>query len=80
LQEIAEITGKTTLALKSALHRGRARLKKVADSKDERPRPWMQVTLCCWTSQQRWALQLDADRVSETHGVRNPVIYPLEKF
>ena len=37
LQEIAQITGKTTLAVKSALHRGRTRLKEVAESKDELP-------------------------------------------
>jgi RNA polymerase sigma-70 factor (ECF subfamily) len=37
LQDIAEITGKTTLAVKSALHRGRTRLKEVAESKDDRP-------------------------------------------
>jgi RNA polymerase sigma-70 factor (ECF subfamily) len=37
LQEIAEITGKTTLAVKAALHRGRTRLKEVADSQDDPP-------------------------------------------
>lgn len=37
LQDIVEITGKTTLAVKSALHRGRMRLKEVAESQDELP-------------------------------------------
>lgn len=37
LQDIVEITGKTTLAVKSALHRGRTRLKEVAESQDELP-------------------------------------------
>jgi RNA polymerase sigma-70 factor (ECF subfamily) len=37
LQEIAEITGRTTLAVKSVLHRGRTRLKEVVESKDARP-------------------------------------------
>lgn len=37
LQEIAEITGKTTLAVKSALHRGRTRLKEVAESPQDLP-------------------------------------------
>lgn len=37
LQEIAAITGKSTLAVKSALHRGRTRLKEVAESPDELP-------------------------------------------
>lgn len=37
LQEIAEITGKTTLAVKSALHRGRTRLKEVAECQDDLP-------------------------------------------
>ena len=37
LQEISEITGKTTLAVKGALHRGRTRLKEVAESQDELP-------------------------------------------
>lgn len=37
LQEIAEITGRTTSAVKSALHRGRTRLKEVAGCQDEQP-------------------------------------------
>jgi RNA polymerase sigma-70 factor (ECF subfamily) len=37
LLEIAEITGKTTLAVKSALHRGRTRLKEVAESPQDLP-------------------------------------------
>lgn len=37
LQDIVEITGKTTLAVKSALHRGRTRLKEVAEGQDELP-------------------------------------------
>lgn len=37
LQEISEITGKTTLAVKGALHRGRTRLKEVAESQEELP-------------------------------------------
>lgn len=34
LQEVAEITGKTILAVKGALHRGRKRLKEIAENKD----------------------------------------------
>lgn len=36
LQEIAEITGRTVLSVKASLHRGRTRLKEVADCADTR--------------------------------------------
>lgn len=39
LQEIADITGRSVLAVKSALHRGRARLKEVGGTDAEGPQP-----------------------------------------
>ncbi len=38
-QEVCEITGMSLAAVKAALHRGRARLRELAASADDAPRP-----------------------------------------
>jgi len=44
LEEIGGITGTTVLAVKAALHRGRARLRELAQEPDDRPRPVLSET------------------------------------